>query len=300
VKLAAVADISKNALNKAKKAGVSNTYTDYQELLNNPQIDAVIIALPTHLHAKCAIAAAEAHKHILLEKPIARNAIEANEILSKAKANNIKIMVGHPLRFSAPFIELKKRLVNGEMGEIQTAYAADIGSGPFVYRSETGAPVPVPDWWWKKEFVGGGALLDLGSHMINVAQWYFGDVVDAKSYLGYRYNMEHEDFAIALLKFAKGPMVIVNVGWYAEQTQMQFDVHGTCGKATASLETASRIKTISKLLLRKTPPYYIPWLKEVEHFAESIKKDQQPQPSGEAGFKDLLAIEIAYKNSIKM
>lgn len=299
-KLVAVADISKNALNKAKKIGVPNTYNDYQELLDNPQIDAVIIALPTHLHAKCAIAAAEAHKHILLEKPISRNTSEANEILSKVRSNNVKIMIGHPLRFSQPFIDLKKKIDNGEMGEIQSAYAVNINSGPFVYRAETGAPVPVPDWWWKKEYTGGGALIDLGSHMINLAQWYFGDVVDAKSYLGYRFNMEQEDHAICLLKFREGQTVIVNVGWYSVQTQMQLEVHGTCGLGVASLNAPSKIKTVTKMLLKKTPPYYIPFLKEVEHFVESIKKDQQPEPSGEDGLKDLQAIEIAYKNSTRL
>jgi UDP-N-acetylglucosamine 3-dehydrogenase len=300
VKLAAVADISKNSLNKAKNAGVPNTYTDYQELLNNPQIDAVIISLPTHLHAKCAIAAAEAHKHILLEKPIARSTVEATEILSKVRSNNVKIMVGYPLQFSDPFIALKKKIESGEVGEIQTAYTVNINSGPFLYRSETGAPSPVPDWWWKKESIGGGALMDLGSHMINLAQWYFGDVVDAKSFLGYRYNMEHEDHAIALLKFKTGQVVMVNVGWYSGQTQMQFDAHGTCGKATASFVTPSKLKTVTKLLFRKTPPYFIPFSKELEHFVNSIKNDTQPMPSGEDGLEDLQTIELAYKNSIKM
>ena len=104
--LVAVADISKNALTKAKRIGVPNTYNDYQELLNNPQIDAVIIALPTHLHAKCAIGAAEAHKHILLEKPISRNTVEATEILSKVRSNGVKIMIGlMPVFAIAAFFE---------------------------------------------------------------------------------------------------------------------------------------------------------------------------------------------------
>jgi UDP-N-acetylglucosamine 3-dehydrogenase len=300
VKLVAVADISKNALKKAENAGVPNTYTDYQELLKNPQVDAVIIALPTHLHAKCAIAAAEAHKHILLEKPIARNTLEGTEILSKVNANNVKIMIGHPLRFSLPFIELKNKLDTGEVGDIQTAYSVNINSGPFIHRAETGSPLPVPDWWWKKEYIGGGALIDLGSHMINLAQWYFGDVINAKAYLGHRFNMEYEDHAIALLKFKYGQTVVVNVGWYSGQTQIQFDVHGTCGKAAALLDNPSKIVTATKLILKKTPPYFIPFYKELEHFVESIKKDQQPQPSGEDGIKDLQVIEMAYKNSIEM
>jgi UDP-N-acetylglucosamine 3-dehydrogenase len=298
--LIAVADISKNALNKAKRNGVPNIYTDYQELLKNPHIDAVIIALPTHLHAKCAISAAEAHKHILLEKPISRNSFEANEILSKVRSNNVKLMIGHPLRFSQPFIALKKRIDTGEMGEIQASYAFNINSGPFVHRAETGAPMPVPDWWWNKDYTGGGALIDLGSHMINLARWYFGEVTDVKSYLGYRFNLDQEDHAICILKFKGGQVTIVNVGWYSGKTQLQLDVHGTCGLGVAALKTASKIKTVTKMALRKTPPYYIPFLKEIEHFVESIRKDQQPEPSGEDGLKDLDAIELAYKNQINL
>lgn len=299
-RLVGVADLSRGALSKAKKQGVPNTYNDYQELLKNPEIDAVIIALPTHLHAKCATAAAEAHKHILLEKPIARSTPEGKEILAAARSNNVKIMIGHPLRFSSPYANLKKRIDNGELGEIQTAYAVNINNGPFIHRAETGAPMPVPDWLWKKDLAGGGALIDLGSHMINLVQWYFGEVTDAKSYLGYRFNLEQEDHAICLLKFREGQVVTVNVGWYSGQTQMRLDVHGTGGHAAAVNVPPSKIKTITQLMLRKTPPFYIPLLKELQHFVESIRKDQQPEPSGEDGLRDLQVIETAYNNSIKM
>jgi myo-inositol 2-dehydrogenase / D-chiro-inositol 1-dehydrogenase len=299
-RLVGVADISRGALTKAKKMGVENTYDDYQELLRNSEIDAVIIALPTHLHAKCAKAAAEAHKHILLEKPLARSTSEGKEILSAARYNNVKIMIGHPLRFSLPYATLKKTIDSGELGEIQTAYAANINAGPFLHRAETGVPVPVPEWWWKKDLTGGGALLDLGSHMINLAHWYFGDVTDAKCSLGYRFNLEQEDFAICSLKFTGGQVVTVNVGWYSGQTQMQVDVHGTGGHAAAVNVTPSRTKTIMQLLLRKTPPYYLPFLEELQHFVDSINKDQQPEPSGEDGLKDLQVIEAAYSNSTRI
>ena len=70
-KLIAAADLSKKALKTAKEAGVKKLYTNYQQLLKDPEIDAVIIALPTHLHLKCATETAENQKHIFLEKPIA-------------------------------------------------------------------------------------------------------------------------------------------------------------------------------------------------------------------------------------
>lgn len=88
----------------------SKTYTNYEDLLRETGIDAVIIALPTHLHTQCAKQAAEAKKHILLEKPIARNIEEAKEIISTAKKNSVRLMIGYPLRFSTAFNNLKKKL----------------------------------------------------------------------------------------------------------------------------------------------------------------------------------------------
>ncbi len=107
--LIGVSDISKKALNRARNAGVKKTFTDYRELLKQSDIDAVIIALPTHFHLQCAIAAAEAKKQIFLEKPIARNLEEANAITMASKRNSVKLMIGYPLRFKTEFIELRKR-----------------------------------------------------------------------------------------------------------------------------------------------------------------------------------------------
>ena len=85
-RVVAVSDVSKNALSKAKKMGIRNTYLDYQQLLKNPDIDAVIISLPTHLHKSCTLHAAEAGKDIFLEKPLARNPKEGKEILRQTNS----------------------------------------------------------------------------------------------------------------------------------------------------------------------------------------------------------------------
>jgi len=92
--IVAVSDLSKRALETAKHAGVRKTFTDYEKLLKDSSVDAVIIALPTHLHLQSAQRAAEADKHILLEKPIARNVVEAKEIISAAARNSVKLMIG--------------------------------------------------------------------------------------------------------------------------------------------------------------------------------------------------------------
>ena len=276
-RLIAVADVSKQALKLAKKLGVPDTYADYHDLLNKTNIDAVIIALPTHLHAEVAKTAAENHKHVLLEKPLARSTFEGKEILDAANKYNVTMAVGYPLRFSRPYQELKARMASGELGEIQIAYATNISTGPFEHRTVTGEPIPVPEWWWKKELTGGGALMDLGSHMVNITRWCFGDVVEAKSYLGYRLNMNQEDHAVCLLKFARGEIGVISVGWFSQRFQHELKVFGTAGHATTARNPSSKMRIALQLILRKPSNFSLPFVGEIQNFIDCIKNDEKPQ-----------------------
>lgn len=296
--LTAVADVSKKALKSATKLGVEKVYKDYKELLNDSGVDAVIIALPTHLHVECAQAAAKCNKHILLEKPLARSTTEGKQMLDVVKKHNVKLCVGYPLRFSVPCQKLKARIDSGELGEIQIAYATNVGTGPFVHRAAFNAPVPVPEWWWNKELTGGGALIDLGSHMINITRWLFGEVDEAKSYLGYRFNMNQEDHAVCLLRFNSGPVCIITVGWFSQKFKSEILVLGTADSATTAQKPPSRIKTALELFLRKPLKSNMPFIEEVNQFVRCIQHDEPPKTSGEEALKDLEVIEQAYANQV--
>jgi len=295
----AAADISKKALKLAKKSGVKQTFTDYHQLLKQPAVDAVIIALPTHLHASCAISAAEQGKHVFLEKPIAGNLEEGEKILSAARKNNVKLMVGYPSRFESSYLDLKKKMESGVLGDIQTAYAVNIAAGPFFHRG-IGIPRPVPEWWFKKELTGGGALIDLGSHMINLTRWYFGEVNNVKAYLGYRFNFDFEDHAICIINFKSGTTAIINVGWFSQKARVGIELFGTVAHASSYHSSSSRVITAIQLLLGRTPKFFVPYLEEVSHFVNCINEDTQPSPSGEDALKDLETITSAYKNQIRL
>jgi len=298
--LLAVSDISKKALNLAKKMGINRVYNDYKMLLKNDKIDAVIIALPNHLHLPCAKEAAEAGKHILLEKPLAKSVAEGKEIISTAKKNNIKLMVGYAFRFSPSFKALKDKIENGEIGEVQIAYATDVASGPIFHRTERDVPRPVPEWWFKKELTGGGALIDLGSHMINLTRWYFGEVNKIEAYLGYKFDFNFEDHAICIANFTSGTKAIINVGWFSQETVLEIELFGTVAHAYAHHSAPSKIITAIQLILRQIPKYYLPHFAEVSHFVKCIEEDTLPSPSGEDALKDLEAIERAYKNHTRI
>ena len=298
--LEAVSDISKRALNNAKKDGVRKTYTNYEQLFEDPQIDAVIIALPTHLHLDCAKKAAEAKKHILLEKPIAKNVTEAKEILSTAQKNDVKLMIGYPLRFNTTMCDLKNKLNTSELGDIVAAYATNVSTGPFMHRAQGHAPVPVPEWWFKKELTGGGALIDLGSHMINLLRWYLGEFTDIKSYLGYRFNLEFEDQATCLGRFKSGATAVINVGYYSQKFQLKVELLGTADHAVAASIHPNPIIAAVQMLTTSTSSFWQPYIAELEYFVNCIVADMQPCPSGNDGLKDLQTIESAYKNSIQL
>jgi len=298
--LVAVSDISKKALNKAKKLGVQKTYKDYKTLLNDKSIDAVIIALPTHLHYPCAKEAVESGKHILLEKPLARNVAEGKKIISAANKNGVKLMVGYPYRFSVPFRNLKNKIESGELGEIQVVHAVNISTGPFMHRAEGHIPKPVPEWWFNRKLTGGGALIDLGIHMINLTRWYFGEIRNAKAYLGYRFNLDSEDYAICIVNFVSGAKTVINVGWFSQGTTIGIEVYGTAAQASAYHSAPNKIITAIQLILRKTPKYFLAHRTEILHFINYIKQDTQPSPSGKDALKDLEIIERAYKNQIRL
>lgn len=299
-KLVAVSDTSNKALNLAKKMGIKKTYNNYQKLLNDNSIDAVIIALPNNLHAPCAKEAAKAGKDVFLEKPLARNVAEGKEIVSTARKNNIKLMVGYPCRFAPSLQVLKEKIESGELGEIHTAYATHIGSGPFFHRAERGIPRPVPEWRLKKELTGGGALMDSGCHIINLIRWYLGEVSDVKSYMGYRFNLDLEDHATCILKFQNGQTAILNVGWFSQKAQMKVELCGTVAHASASYINPSKVKTAIQLVMRKIPDYYKPFQKELSTFIECVRNDLSPSPSAEDALKDLEIISLAYKNQIRL
>ena len=299
-RVVAVADSSKKELKKAKKLGIKNVYTDYNKPLKEHNLDAVIISVPNFLHCECAKKAADAGKHIFLEKPLARNDTEGKEILSHVKSAGVKLMVGYPSRFHEGFIKIKKSLQEGLLGDIQIVSATNISAGPFFPRGEMGRPAPVPNWWFEKELVGGGALLDLGIHFVSLLKWYFGDVTNAKGYLGYRFNMDFEDYAVCILRFNPGPIATINVGWFSRDPHINLELYGTVKNAVIVRSSRGIVNVITDDIRRKMGKiehsrerYY----REVQHFIDCILKDSSPTPSGEEALADLKVISMAYQNS---
>ena len=142
----------------ATRHNIPRSYADYRELLDQPDIDAVTIALPTHLHAPVALEALKARKHVLLEKPMAMNAREAAKIIDTAKQMKRTLMVAQHLRFNKHTQFARSLIERGDLGEIYHT------RGFWLRR----AGIPrIGSWFTQKQYSGGGALADLGVHVID-------------------------------------------------------------------------------------------------------------------------------------
>lgn len=273
-------------------------FTDYRDLLKDPEIDAVIISLPTHLHLQCATEAAETKKDIFLEKPMARNVAEAKEIVSAVQRHSVRLMMGYPFRFDPKFLSLKEKIDNGLLGDVENAHATFISSGPFFHRAEGYAPVPVPDWWFNKDYTGGGVLIDLGSHIINLVRWYFGEITDIRSYFGHRFNMDFEDSAMCLAKFDSGTVVVINVGWFSQRYDLRLDLYGSVCNISAQHLPSNPISAATQMLATGTQKFHQGHLDELQHFISCIIRDFAPSPTAYDGLRDMEAIGLAYRNKI--
>lgn len=160
--LAAASRDEEKAKNFADELGIQKAYGDYQELLEDPEIDAVYIPLPNHLHKEWTIRAAEAGKHILCEKPLALNAGECLEMIDAAAANGVVLMESfmyryHPRIISA--VEMVRSDVIGKLKTIESGFTFFLGDKDDIrYKYQD----------------GGGALMDLGCYCINITRLMAG------------------------------------------------------------------------------------------------------------------------------
>jgi len=311
-KAIAAADCLEKNLKKARSMGINRLYTDYKVMFNKENLHAVVLSLPNFLHAEVAIAAAEEGINIFIDKPLGRTVDECNAIIKAARANNIKLTVGHNYRYFECIKRIKEVYESGSLGNIESVSLDLIMDGPFSHPLE---PRHVPDWWFSKELSGGGALLDLGSHLIDLFNWFFPDVEVLYSSQDYKYNLDIEDSAIVILKSNKtGTKGIVNVGWYMKSVFPSFNfrmnVHGTAGFISTDNFSpsnlmihaikASTINFVKKVIRRKINPleytyYYNSFYNVLDEFCYSVKRDTVPPIPPEDGMETLSIIEDAYK-----
>jgi len=299
---------------KAKEYGVPHVPRLPEELIHRDDVDAVIIAVPNQFHAPLALEAIRAGKHVLLEKPMGLNAEAARSIYAAAERSQQVVMVAHQMRFESIPMQIKNIVERGELGQIYTAKTG-------WYRRKG-----IPGWgtWFTRmEQSGGGPLIDIGVHMLDLALYLMGNpkpvAVFGSTYAEFGPKRrgigtwgrpdwngvyDVEDLATALIKMEDGSSLTLEVSWavHMDTDNMPF-IHlmGTEGGASCK-------GSEGKLLYEKFDRPLETLLDKPEqdegerqrlsrHFLDCVQLGQTPISSALTGLTNNLVLDAIYESS---
>lgn len=243
--LLAVMDINAaKAEDVALRYGIAHWYDNMEALLDMQEIEAVYIASPVYCHKEQVFAAADAGKHILLEKPVAMNADEAREMVEHCKKRQVKMAAGFMMRFATLHQKLKRLLEEGAIGQLVSADA----QFSCWYPEIEGA------WRQKKALSGGGALMDMGIHLIDLLQYLTGSRIVKVAALNERikFSYEVEDSSSLLVRFDNGMTGNINANFNIPDSaaRWQISFFGTRGRiigdTTIGQQDGGRLLVISE------------------------------------------------------
>jgi predicted dehydrogenase len=261
-RVVALAEVSpERGREAADRFGIATLVTDYRLLLARADIDIVSIALPNYLHAKVALEALKAGKHVMLDKPMATHARDAAKLVVAAKAAKVVFMVGQNNRFGADVQTAKKLIADGMLGDVYHAKTA--------WTRRAGIP-RIGSWFTQKQFAGGGCCYDIGVHALDRCLYLLGEfeaaAVSGQTYAKFgprgqgdsswgrseidpKAKFDVDDLAVALIKLKSGRTVLLEASWAAHQPEGDYN-------GTQLFGTEAGLKFPPLQLFRATPTGY--------------------------------------------
>lgn len=301
IQLSGVAETAEAALKQATSRFHVPGYADYRQMVEQTHPDLVAVVVPTHLHFQIAEYLLQQGINVLIEKPMTSTVEEARILLDVAAAHNVKIAIGHVERFNPAVIELKRRLVANELGQIFHLHARRLGPFPPRIRDV-------------------GVTLDLATHDVDVMRYLTdADVIHAYAQTQQHIHTTHEDLLLGVLRFSSGAIGVLDVNWLTPTKIRELSVTGEKGMflvnyltqdvyfyendyTTTTWNEMSRLTgvsegTMTRLKIQKSEPLRL----EYEDIFRAIRQDTLPTVSGEDGLAVLYIAqslaESAYKNA---
>jgi predicted dehydrogenase len=261
----------------AETLGFAEAATSWQEVVRRPDIDVVDICTPVALHHPMALAAAAAGKAILCEKPLARDPAEAEEMLAAVRRAGVPHMLCHNYR-RVPAVALARRLIDdGRVGRIfhfRGVYLSDRQVDPQTPRT----------WRHDRAQAGGGAVTDIGSHVLDLARYLVGEIAEVSGELRTFITerplpdgagmapVDVDDAALALLRFAGGATGTVEVSKFGtgHRNYNRFEINGSAGSVVFNLERLNELEFFDRadgtlagfrtiLVTERDHPYIASW-----------------------------------------
>ena len=269
---------------------VPDSYTDSQQLLDATNIDAVYVATPVYLHQPQTLLAAQQGKHVLVEKPMAMSVNECESMIEVCQQNQVKLGVAYYRRFYPVITRIGEILASGEVGQPLSVTA--VTATPFNFQ-------PGDDGYWRvlKEEGGGGALMDIGSHRIDLFQHLFGPIGEVAGFTStLAADYVADNCTTLTMRFTSGVHAVLQCYFGAAIDPDEFTILGTNGRLTvAPLNEGKLIVELAdgrrEELLPPHDNFNDPL---IDDFVAAIAEDREPLISGAAGCGTNQVIEAAY------
>lgn len=290
----AISSESGKASETARDLGIPKAYDRYDDLLQDPEIDAIYIPLPNHLHKEWAIKAVEQGKHVLCEKPVALNAEEANEMTNAARRNKVKFMEGFMYQFHPQHQRVRDIIASGEIGEVKFMRA----SFSFYLDQRKGNIRTDKN-------KGGGSIYDIGCYCLHAIRNVIESEiksVDVKSQIDSESGVDLSAVGFVTLEngvnavfdcsidmtFRQEYEIVGTIGRIKVPRPFRPDINGGEGLVIVQKENEERVERLLGDI----------YTLEVEHFSQAIIEDKEPSYSLENTINNMIALDACY-HSIK-
>lgn len=292
----------------ATKYGISHAFEDYRRLLELKEVDLVLVAVPNDLHAEVTVNAARAGKHVICEKPLCRTLEEADLMIETCRSQGVHLFYAEELLFAPKYVRAKQLAVDEKaLGDVFLVKQWEEHSGPHS------------PWFWDVRRSGGGVLLDMGCHSIELARWVFGkpNVRSVTAILGtyvHTGRTQGEDHSICIVEYEGGRLGVAENSWAKPGgVDDRCEIYGSKGHTRADLLRGSSLLTYSEVgygyavekaettrgwtftMFEEAWNYGFP--QEIQHFVNCVLGQEKPIETGEDGREVLKIIYAAYQSA---
>jgi predicted dehydrogenase len=299
--LVACADIVLDRAQALAQTANAAVTADWREAIARDDVDAVIVATTNNMLTEVALAAVEAGKHVLVEKPAARNVAELDRLIEAQRRNNVRVRVGFNHRYHPALLKAKELHDAGALGPMMFVRARYGHGGRIGYDRE---------WRANPELAGGGELIDQGVHVIDLARLFLGDFTRVQGFAKtYYWDMPVDDNAFMLLTAEGGQTAMLHVSCTEWKNLFSFEIYGRNAKlhveglgGSYGPERISFYRMLPEMGPPETTIWEYPrgdasWALEVEEFLDDVELGREPAASLADARAVLRVVESIYENS---
>ena len=300
-RLVACADIDVGSARNLANTSGAEVFGDWRELIGLPEVEVVVIATLHDSLAEITLAAVEAGKHVLVEKPAARSVAELEMVMAATEKYGVKVHVGFNHRYHHALRKAKEIVDSGKLGDLMFIRARYGHGARLGYDRE---------WRANPILSGGGELIDQGPHLIDLSRWFLGDFTEVQGFAHtYYWDMPVDDNGFMMLKTPKQQMAFLHASCTEWKNLFSMEIYGRDGKLDVSglggsygVERITYYKMLPEMGPPETTAWEYPmgddsWTVEMAEFYDDIRLNRVPAAGLSDAHAALEIIEKIYKES---